>query len=83
MKTTYCKCGEPMDQDCNGYPRCPYCDEPCPCCNDGGMTDEPVEDDDDIDLEGEIEWDSVPDYGTMAEDLLHLEPVDGYFGKTD
>jgi hypothetical protein len=28
-------CGEELDQDCNGNPRCPNCDDPCPCCSDG------------------------------------------------
>lgn len=33
---TYCEtCGDEMDQDCNGNPRCPTCDDPCPCCSDG------------------------------------------------
>jgi hypothetical protein len=31
-----CKCGEELDKDCNGNPRCAVCDPPCPCCNDGG-----------------------------------------------
>lgn len=30
------KCGEMLDQDCNGQERCPDCDPPCPCCYDGG-----------------------------------------------
>lgn len=30
-------CGETLDYDCNGRPRCPDCDGPCPCCYDGGM----------------------------------------------
>lgn len=29
-------CGEPLDKDCNGQPRCPDCDGPCLCCYDGG-----------------------------------------------
>ena len=29
------KCDDEMDQDCNGNPRCPTCDPPCPCCSDG------------------------------------------------
>ena len=32
----YCDCGELMDKDCNGNSRCPNCDGPCPCCDDGG-----------------------------------------------
>jgi hypothetical protein len=33
----YCdKCGEELDQDCQGNTRCPQCDPPCPCCHDGG-----------------------------------------------
>ena len=32
---TYCDCGELLDQDCMGNPRCPVCDGPCPCCSDG------------------------------------------------
>lgn len=28
-------CGEELDTDCNGNPRCTTCDGPCPCCNDG------------------------------------------------
>ena len=42
----YCKCGNEMDQDCNGNPRCDVCDPPCPCCTDGGMS---IFDDDDED----------------------------------
>jgi hypothetical protein len=30
------KCDEPLDKDCQGKPRCPICDEPCPDCFDGG-----------------------------------------------
>jgi hypothetical protein len=29
------ECGQEMDKDCNGNPRCPDCDGPCPCCYDG------------------------------------------------
>jgi hypothetical protein len=37
MNETYCKrCGDPLDQDCMGNERCPACDGPCPCCDDGG-----------------------------------------------
>jgi hypothetical protein len=37
MERDYCgECGELMDQDCMGEPRCPDCDEPCPHCDDGG-----------------------------------------------
>ena len=32
----YCKCGEPLDKDCQGRMRCPVCDGPCPDCSDGG-----------------------------------------------
>jgi uncharacterized protein (TIGR02996 family) len=28
-------CGDVMDTDCQGSPRCPDCDGPCPCCSDG------------------------------------------------
>jgi hypothetical protein len=28
-------CGEDMDTDCQGRPRCPTCDGPCPDCYDG------------------------------------------------
>jgi len=35
-ETTYCDCGEEHYKDCNGNPRCEQCDEPCPCCYDGG-----------------------------------------------
>jgi len=31
----YCDCGNEMDTDCNGEPRCDVCDAPCPCCSDG------------------------------------------------
>ena len=31
-----CSCGEDMDTGCNGNMRCPTCDGPCPCCDDGG-----------------------------------------------
>ena len=30
------RCGEEMDKDCQGEPRCPECDPPCPSCDDGG-----------------------------------------------
>lgn len=30
------ECGDEKDTDCNGEPRCPTCDGPCPCCTDGG-----------------------------------------------
>ncbi len=44
--TDYCDCGELMDTDCQGEPRCPMCDGACPCCDDGGFEDsEPSEDD--------------------------------------
>ncbi len=48
--TDYCSCGEPMDTDCQGEPRCPMCDGACPCCDDGGMDaqedcDDPQDDD--------------------------------------
>lgn len=29
-------CGQPVDNDCFGNPRCPTCDPPCPGCYDGG-----------------------------------------------
>jgi hypothetical protein len=31
------ECGEDMDRDCQGSPRCPVCDGPCPHCHDGGI----------------------------------------------
>lgn len=31
-------CGEDMDTDCQGEPRCPECDPPCYCCHDGGVS---------------------------------------------
>ena len=31
-----CSCGEMLDKDCWGMPRCPTCDPPCPGCDDGG-----------------------------------------------
>ena len=43
-------CGEEMDQDCQGNPRCSMCDSPCPCCSDGpgpGFDDDDDDDDDD------------------------------------
>ncbi len=41
----YCECGEEMDKDCYGEPRCPACDPPCPACYDGGMDDEDDDED--------------------------------------
>lgn len=35
--TCHCKCGEPLDTDCEGEVRCPMCDGPYPCCDDDGM----------------------------------------------
>ncbi len=32
----YCECGNEMNQDCHGNPRCDVCDGPCPHCDDGG-----------------------------------------------
>lgn len=46
-------CGEELDRDCQGKPRCPTCDGPCLCCSDGpGPMD--VEDDEDLDPDN---WD--------------------------
>ncbi len=28
------ECGADLDTDCDGRPRCPECDEPCPRCSD-------------------------------------------------
>jgi hypothetical protein len=33
--TTFCACGDTMDRDCNGDPRCSTCDGPCLMCSDG------------------------------------------------
>ncbi len=33
---SYCPCGMEHYKDCNGNNRCEECDEPCPCCYDGG-----------------------------------------------
>lgn len=30
-----CECGEELDKDCEGEPRCPICQGPCPCCDSG------------------------------------------------
>lgn len=32
----HCDCGEVLGRDCYGNERCPVCDPPCPCCDDGG-----------------------------------------------
>lgn len=29
-------CGDDLDRGCDGEDRCPACDGPCPCCDDGG-----------------------------------------------
>lgn len=34
-------CGDDLDTNCHGRPRCPTCDGPCPCCDDGGGPGEP------------------------------------------
>lgn len=36
----YCpKCGDNMDTNCMGNPRCPTCDPPCVYCDDGARPD--------------------------------------------
>ena len=58
----YCDCGEPMDQDCNGNQRCAVCDDPCPCCDDGGM-DHILEQQELEDFEQADEYFNHYDYG--------------------
>jgi hypothetical protein len=64
----WCDCGELMDQDCKGNPRCPACDDPCLCCNDG----EPFDFRDDVDADADalanIGWGTDEDYGDFGGD---------------
>lgn len=44
------ECGQEMDQDCMGNPRCPDCDGPCIYCYSGPGPDEET-DNDETDIE--------------------------------
>lgn len=58
-KRKHCeKCDDEMDTNCNGDPRCPTCDGPCPCCYDGPGPGEEDEDDEEC-LDDDVDADSL------------------------
>lgn len=68
----YCPtCHDELDTDCQGNPRCPNCDDPCPCCNDGPGPGDTTERDEVEDLAQRL---------TAAGDLAAFEEI---FGTTD